>query len=458
MRAMSDLDWSTPEGLAAIRDHLAARIDGWRQPVAHAVGAQPRVVVAGVGVRPRQRPGRAARPAGRRARHACWATTGRRRPCRVSRAELAAAVESLEPARACTSLPHPNLAAWREVLHELEGNPAREAQAVFVADLDDPVDLGGRRVDAGDVRGPRPGALTRAHRHGRPGTHRAARALSPRTHRAAPWAATASDRPAPHPEGPPCSTPLTSLLEAGAAAPWVLARRPPRRRRGRPRAADPQRGRRRRARGRRRGGARPEPAAPRAGRRGRRLPRRHPDLPRRPPATVPAAAGPRDRARRARRLLDRASGTLERRGALVVLTARYVPLGRVAVNLTAGATGFPPRRFAGLAALAAATWAAWSVAVGALAGHWLDGNPLLGSAGRHRPGPRPRPRRRPGRPPAHRLGPDAGRARHPAADCASAPGGRRTRAERRAAASRPRGSGVCTLHPRVPIMALALSS
>ena len=63
-----------------------------------------------------------------------------------------------------------------------------------------------------------------------------------------------------------------------------------------------------------------------------------------------------------------------------MLTARYVPMGRVAVNLTAGATGFPARRFAALAALAAATWATWSVAVGALAGRWLDGNPLLGSA------------------------------------------------------------------------------
>ncbi len=83
---------------------------------------------------------------------------------------------------------------------------------------------------------------------------------------------------------------------------------------------------------------------------------------------------------RARRLLERSTTTLERRGALVVLTARYVPLGRVAVNLTAGATGFPGRRFAPLAALAAATWATWSVAVGALAGRWLDGNPLLGSA------------------------------------------------------------------------------
>lgn len=81
----------------------------------------------------------------------------------------------------------------------------------------------------------------------------------------------------------------------------------------------------------------------------------------------------------AQRALSRASDTLDRRGASVILSARYVPLGRVAVNLTAGATGFPPRRFVGLAAVAATTWAAWSVGVGALAGHWLEGNPLLGS-------------------------------------------------------------------------------
>ena len=80
-----------------------------------------------------------------------------------------------------------------------------------------------------------------------------------------------------------------------------------------------------------------------------------------------------------RRFFERAAGTLQRRGAVVVLSARYVPMGRVAVNLTAGATGFPPRRFAGLAALAAGSWAAWSVGVGAAAGRWLEGNPLVGS-------------------------------------------------------------------------------
>jgi membrane-associated protein len=83
---------------------------------------------------------------------------------------------------------------------------------------------------------------------------------------------------------------------------------------------------------------------------------------------------------RVQRALAGAATTLEHRGAVVVLVARYVPLGRVAVNLTAGATGFAPRRFVGLAALGATTWAAWSVGIGALAGQWLGGNPLVGSA------------------------------------------------------------------------------
>ena len=39
--AMSDMDWSTPEGLAAIRAHLAERLDGWTPPVAWAVGITP---------------------------------------------------------------------------------------------------------------------------------------------------------------------------------------------------------------------------------------------------------------------------------------------------------------------------------------------------------------------------------------------------------------------------------
>jgi membrane-associated protein len=81
-----------------------------------------------------------------------------------------------------------------------------------------------------------------------------------------------------------------------------------------------------------------------------------------------------------RRGLRHAEGALESRGALVILVARYVPVGRVAVNLTAGATGYPPRRFVAFCVLATVTWSVWTVAVGALAGRWMADNPLLGAA------------------------------------------------------------------------------
>ncbi len=135
---MTDLDWSTPEGLAAIRAHLADRIEGWRPPVAHAVGlspasSSPEWVFPHVGA-----PGRAhALPA------VVLATVvghdGSTATLDLARADLAAAVDSLAPAEACPSVELPELGAWREVLAELESNPARTAVAVFVADLADPV-------------------------------------------------------------------------------------------------------------------------------------------------------------------------------------------------------------------------------------------------------------------------------------------------------------------------------
>jgi membrane protein DedA with SNARE-associated domain len=63
---------------------------------------------------------------------------------------------------------------------------------------------------------------------------------------------------------------------------------------------------------------------------------------------------------------------------VIILVARYVPVGRVAVNLTAGASGYPHRRFLGLTALAALSWSAYSVAVGLLSGHWAEDNAVLG--------------------------------------------------------------------------------
>jgi membrane-associated protein len=71
---------------------------------------------------------------------------------------------------------------------------------------------------------------------------------------------------------------------------------------------------------------------------------------------------------------------LDHRAALLILTARYVPVGRVAVNLTAGATGFGYRRFVPLAALAALTWSGYSVLIGVVAGQWAADHPLYGAA------------------------------------------------------------------------------
>ncbi|WP_223693967.1 DedA family protein [Leifsonia poae] len=76
--------------------------------------------------------------------------------------------------------------------------------------------------------------------------------------------------------------------------------------------------------------------------------------------------------------LDRARRGLDRRAAVLLLTARYIPVGRVAVNLVAGASGFSRPRFFGLSIVAGLTWSVYSVTVGLLAGHWLHGNPFLG--------------------------------------------------------------------------------
>lgn len=70
---------------------------------------------------------------------------------------------------------------------------------------------------------------------------------------------------------------------------------------------------------------------------------------------------------------------LDKRGAMLIFTARYVPVGRVAVNFTAGATGYPHRRFFVLDVFAALTWVGYSWGIGTVAGHWVHQHPLLGA-------------------------------------------------------------------------------
>ena len=86
---------------------------------------------------------------------------------------------------------------------------------------------------------------------------------------------------------------------------------------------------------------------------------------------IPFLAGPR-----AQKTLDWAKLALARRGASVILAARYIPVGRVAVNMTAGAVGYPRRRFVGFDAIASLTWALYSAAIGIGAGAWFKGHPI----------------------------------------------------------------------------------
>lgn len=80
---------------------------------------------------------------------------------------------------------------------------------------------------------------------------------------------------------------------------------------------------------------------------------------------------------RAQRALTWAEHTLAERGAAFIIAARYVPIGRVAVNMTAGAVHYSRRRFSVLAAIAAVTWSIYSVLLGIGAGVWLKEHPLL---------------------------------------------------------------------------------
>jgi membrane protein DedA with SNARE-associated domain len=86
--------------------------------------------------------------------------------------------------------------------------------------------------------------------------------------------------------------------------------------------------------------------------------------------------GPRlDRAiARSRRLTgaqERLGAALARGGGALVVLARFAPAGRSLVSLGAGAAHRRVREFLPWSALAGLSWAAYSVALGYLGGHWL---------------------------------------------------------------------------------------
>lgn len=77
------------------------------------------------------------------------------------------------------------------------------------------------------------------------------------------------------------------------------------------------------------------------------------------------------------RALARVRGAILTRTAVLVFTARYVPFARIAVNLAAGASGLPVRRFLPLSAAAGLAWAIYNVVVGAVVGAALAETPVL---------------------------------------------------------------------------------
>lgn len=78
--------------------------------------------------------------------------------------------------------------------------------------------------------------------------------------------------------------------------------------------------------------------------------------------------------------IDRAGRALHRRSARFIIAGRFVPVVRVAINLTAGASAMSVRRFLPLSVTAGTIWASFSVGVGMLGGRWVQDNPLLGMA------------------------------------------------------------------------------
>jgi hypothetical protein len=66
-----------------------------------------------------------------------------------------------------------------------------------------------------------------------------------------------------------------------------------------------------------------------------------------------------------------------KRALVFLMTARYIPFGRTAVNLVAGAVHYPHRHFWPRSLLSTFVWAVYSCAIGAVAGAWFEDNHLL---------------------------------------------------------------------------------
>lgn len=72
-----------------------------------------------------------------------------------------------------------------------------------------------------------------------------------------------------------------------------------------------------------------------------------------------------------------AEDALERRGSTFIIAARFIPMGRVIANVSAGALRFPHRRFMAIDAVGAVIWATYAVVLGIFAGSLFKDSLLL---------------------------------------------------------------------------------
>lgn len=80
---------------------------------------------------------------------------------------------------------------------------------------------------------------------------------------------------------------------------------------------------------------------------------------------------------RGERALRKIRRQMARRGTLVIMTGRFIPGGRVAVNMTSGAVDYPRFRFVIVDAIAATVWATYLVGMGIAAANIIADHPLL---------------------------------------------------------------------------------
>jgi hypothetical protein len=131
MRLMSEQDWSTSAGLAAIRQARSAGIPGWEAPVAYAVGFRD----GGDWVFPQiNRPGGVHGLPAVMLAEVLGYVSGTLE-YRLTVGQLRQAIRRLAPAEAATDIDHPNLVAWRAIADRV---PA-EIGAVFIGALDAPL-------------------------------------------------------------------------------------------------------------------------------------------------------------------------------------------------------------------------------------------------------------------------------------------------------------------------------